>query len=61
MSSDIPHTILASHVLVRRGKVNNILLDIEDAKVKIEAAIRDYKRAQPSSQVWLLAVLLFKI
>ena len=48
LSSDVNHTIFASHNLIRRGKVNNILLDIEDAKVKIEAAVRDFKRTQPS-------------
>lgn len=45
MSSSIPYTILTSHILFRRGKVNNLRLDIEDAKVKIEEAIRDYQRA----------------
>ena len=54
MSSSVPYTVLTSHVLVRRGKVNNIRLDIEDAKVKIEEAIRDYKRAQPLPQVGVL-------
>lgn len=48
MSANIPFTILTSHILLRRGKVNNLRLDIEDAKVKIEEAIRDYQRSSKS-------------
>ena len=51
MSSNVPYTIFTSHILVRRGRVNNIRLDIDNARVKIEEAIREFKRAQPSSQV----------
>ena len=49
MTSSIPYTVLTSHILLRRGKVNNLRLDIEDAKVKIEEAIRDYQRASKVS------------
>ena len=51
MSSSVPYTVLTSHILLRRGKVNNLRLDIEDAKVKIEEAIRDYQRASKVSTV----------
>ena len=49
MSTSVPYTVLTSHILLRRGKVNNLRLDIEDAKVKIEEAIRDYQRASKVS------------
>ena len=46
LSSKIPHTIFASHILVRRNKVKNKPdLDIETVVPELERAVQEYQRA----------------
>lgn len=46
LSSKIPHTIFASHILIRRNKVKNRPeLDIEGVVPELERAVQEYQRA----------------
>lgn len=48
-TTQIPYTIFASHVLVRKGKLDDPRLLVDDAVYDIEQAVQDAKRAAVSS------------
>ena len=50
LSSSPQYTILASHILVRRGRASNPKLELEGVVPEIEKAIQDIKEAEASKE-----------
>ena len=46
-SSHVPYTVFASHLMLRKGKVDNDQLRISKLVPELEKAINDLRRAQP--------------
>lgn len=50
LSSRIPHTIFTSHVLIRRGRVNNPRMKLASLVTELEKAVNDWRKANGSSR-----------
>ena len=49
-STNIPYTILTSHILVRRNRSQNPLMQVESVPSELERAVRDFRRRVTSAQ-----------
>lgn len=49
-NSRVPYTIFTSHILVRKGAVNNPQMTIENVVPELERAIQDLRRAANTEQ-----------
>lgn len=49
-SSTIPYTILTSHILIRRNRSQNPVMQIESVPVELERAMRDFRSRVASAQ-----------